>query len=237
MKLAVVIPTYKHHIPLLKATLDSIVGQTCLPDLVLVQASSCDIECSAILEGLRQPIWPFPLIILETEKAQHAAENKNEGVRALPEDIDIISFFDSDDLMHPRRIEFVKRYISEGYDAVYHGHTRTPDWDMWQEPNPVIDCYIKQETVADAFSAKPFTIRRLIFLDEEDDEVSYTDGPVTLRKKCFSRINYNEDAKGHQDCLFASELFRAGYKLLNLNLPLMVYIPVSHEERIKKNAV
>jgi hypothetical protein len=93
MKLAVVIPTYKYHIPLLKATLESIVAQTCFPDLVIVHASSCDTECRRILAGLRNARWPFPLLILETEKAQHAAQNKNDGAAAVPEEIDVISFF------------------------------------------------------------------------------------------------------------------------------------------------
>jgi hypothetical protein len=102
MKLAVVIPTYKYHIPLLKALLENIVGQTCLPDLVLIQASSCDAECSAILAELRAATWPFRLSILETERVQHIAENKNVAIAALPQDIDVVSFFDSDDVMHPR---------------------------------------------------------------------------------------------------------------------------------------
>ena len=104
MKLAIVIPTYKYHIPVLKRTLESVAQQTCPPDLVIVRASSCDAKCSGILAELRLFPWPFPLTILETDKVQYAGQNRNEGVAAVPDDIDIISFFDSDDLMHPRRI-------------------------------------------------------------------------------------------------------------------------------------
>lgn len=234
MKLAVVIPTYKYHIPLLKATLESIVAQTCFPDLVIVHASSCDTECRGILAGLRNAQWPFPLLILETEKAQHTAQNKNDGAAAVPEEIDVISFFDSDDLMHPRRIEFVKQYISEGYDVVYHGFMYSSEWNIMEEPKPILDCYIKQETVAAAFSGKHFTIRRLIFLDEEDNAITYSDGNVTLRKHCFERIKYNTEARGHQDAVFASELHQARYKLVHLSIPLMMYTRVSEEEFIKK---
>jgi glycosyltransferase involved in cell wall biosynthesis len=236
MKLAVVIPTYKYHIPLLKTVLESIVGQTCLPDLVLIRASSCHAESSAILAGLRAATWPFALMILETEKLQHVAENKNAAIATLPEDIDIVSFFDSDDVMHPRRIEYVKQYISNGYDGVYHGYTSSSEFNLMEEPRAAIDTYIKKETVSDAFSGAPFTIRRLIFLDEEDTEVGYHDGSVSLRKECFTKVQYDETAKGHQDCLFASDLHDARYRLVNLGIPLMQYIEVSLEEKSKKNA-
>jgi glycosyltransferase involved in cell wall biosynthesis len=237
MKLALVVPTYKYHIPILETMLDSVVAQTCLPDLVLIQASSCDAECSAILAGLRAATWPFPLVILETERIQHIAENKNVAIAALPSDIDIVSFFDSDDLLHPRRIEYVKQYISEGYDAVYHGLTGSSEFNLMEEPMPAVDTYIKKETVGDAFSGAPFTIRRLIFLDEEDTEVGYHDGSVSLRKECFTKVRYNESAKGHQDCLFASDLHDARYTIVNLGIPLMQYKEASLEEKSKKNAI
>jgi glycosyltransferase involved in cell wall biosynthesis len=234
MKLAVVIPTYKYHIPILKNTLDSIAKQTCAPDLVVVRASSCDAECTKALAEISAIAWPFTLTVLETDKVQHTGQNKNEGVAAVPDDIDIISFFDSDDLMHPRRLEFVKRYISEGYDVVCHSFINDKDsWNMIEEPVPVFESYIKYETVIAAFSGEPVKIGRVIFLDENDDEVGFTDGPLTMRKECFN--GYPLDARGHQDCVFFSGLHRAGYKLVNLNVGLMIYMPTPDEELLKKN--
>lgn len=153
MKLAVVIPTYKYHIPILKDTLESIAKQTCAPDLVVVRASSCDLESSRILTSIRDTAWPFPLDVLETNKLQHTGQNKNEGVAVVPDNIDIISFFDSDDLMHPRRLEFVKQYISEGYDAVCHRciGVYNRSWNMIEEPEPIIESYIKYETIYRGF--------------------------------------------------------------------------------------
>jgi glycosyltransferase involved in cell wall biosynthesis len=232
MKLAVVIPTYKYHIPVLYRTLESIAQQTCLPDLVIVRASSCDAKSSDILAELRVFAWPFPLTILETDTLQNAGENRNGGVAALPEDIDIISFFDSDDLMHPRRLEFVKQYIAEGYDVVCHGCAVLP-WNMNEEPDPVVESYIKYETIRAAFTGELVKVGRVIFLDENDDEVGFTDGPLTLRKECFN--GYASDQRGHQECIFFSELHRAGYKAIHLNMGLMIYTPTSATELVEKH--
>jgi glycosyltransferase involved in cell wall biosynthesis len=232
MKLAVVIPTYKYHIPVLKYTLDSVAEQTCIPDHVIVRASSCDAECSSILAELRLFPWPFPLTILETETVQNAGQNRNAGVAAVPDDIDIISFFDSDDLMHPRRLEFVKRYIAEGYDVVCHGFTGLP-WNMTEEPVPVVESYIKYETVRAAFTGELVKVGRVIFLDENDDEVGFTDGPLTLRKECFN--GYASDQRGHQECIFFSGLHRTGYKVINLNMGLMIYTPTLATELLEKH--
>jgi glycosyltransferase involved in cell wall biosynthesis len=234
MKLAVVIPTYKYHIPFLKNTLDSITKQTCTPELVVVRASSCDAECSRALADISAMAWPFTLTVLETDKVQHTGQNKNEGVAAVPHDIDIISFFDSDDLMHPRRLEFVKRYISEGYDVVCHGFVNDKDaWNMNEEPVPVFESYVKYATVMAAFTNEYIKIGRVIFLDENEDEVDFTDGPLTLRRQCFN--GYPLDSRGHQDCVFFSGLHRAGYKVVNLNMGLMVYTPTSDGERLQRN--
>ena len=231
MKIAVVIPTYKYHIPVLKRTLDSVGAQTCLPDLVIVRASSCDADCTRALAEIRAMSWPFPLTIVETDKLQNAGQNRNEGVALVPDEIDIISFFDSDDLMHPRRLEVVKRYIAEGYDVVCHGFTGLP-WNMTEEPAPIVKSYIKYETIRAAFSGELVKVGRVIFLDENDDEVGFTDGPLTLRKECFN--GYALDQRGHQECIFFSGLHRAGYKVINLNMGLMVYTPTLATELLEK---
>ena len=234
MKLAVVIPSYKYHIPVLQNTLDSIAKQTCAPDIVVVRVSSCDAECSRALANIQAIEWPFPLKVLETDKVQHTGQNKNEGVAAVPHDIDIISFFDSDDLMHPRRLEFVKRYISEGYDVVCHNFVNDTDsWNMIQEPTPVFESYVKYETITAAFTDEKVKVGRVTFLDENHDEVAFTDGPLSLRRRCFN--GYPLDARGHQDCVFFSGLHRAGYKLVNLNMGLMIYMPTPDRERLEKN--
>ena len=66
--------------------------------------------------------------------------------------------------------------------------------------------------------------------------MGYHDGSLTMRRECFDKIQFQEEAKGHQDCKFYSDLHRAGYKVVTIRNELMLYMTVSDEERAKKNA-
>jgi hypothetical protein len=72
-----------------------------------------------------------------------AAQNRNEGVALVPDDFDVISFFDSDDIMHPRRMELIERCYKEHptVDVVLHSAQSGPlvvtediVWDPIEEP-------------------------------------------------------------------------------------------------------
>ena len=130
------------------------------------------------------------------------------------------------------RQEYIEAAIAEGYDVVCHGFTGLP-WNMTEEPVPVVESYIKYETVRAAFTGELVKVGRVIFLDKNDDEVGFTDGPLTLRKECFN--GYASDQRGHQECLFFSGLHRAGYKVINLNMGLMIYTPTSATELLEKH--
>lgn len=101
MRFGVAIPCYKYHLPQLKRCLDSIEAQTLKPDQVVVSCSSTE-EAE-----LPQYNYSFPLTILTKSERQNAAQNRNRAATAL-QDIDLISFFDADDVMHPQRLEFIK---------------------------------------------------------------------------------------------------------------------------------
>ena len=240
MKLAVVIPSYKNHVPLLNKVLKSIVNQTRLPDIVIIKVSSCDASCKDIVDNLRKASWPFTLEILETESVQLTGQNRNECIAAVPDDIDIISNFDSDDIMHPRRLEFVERFILEGADVVCHtamdGALTDSDyiWNMEETPEPIRDYYLKFETCSVLLSGKDILMKRLIFLDDNDDEVGFVDGPVTFRRECFKHAQYDIHAIGYQDCKFLGELYGAGYKFINLKNSLMIYTRLSEAEYNQK---
>ncbi len=240
MKIAVVIPSYKNHVPLLNRLLQCIVKQTRLPEIVIIKVSSCDASCKDILDELRAGAWPFTLQILETESVQLTGQNRNECIAALPDDINIVSNFDSDDIMHPRRLEFVERFILEGADVVCHtamdGSSTDSEyvWNMEETPEPIRNSYLKFETCPILLLDKEVVIKRLIFLDENDDEVGFVDGPVTFRRECFKHIQYDINAIGYQDCKFLSELHRAGYTFINLKNNLMIYTRLSQDEYNKK---
>lgn len=113
--IGVVIPCHKPHIPFLKECLDSIETQTTKPDSVIVMCSSSLPE--DIPASYRQ--YSFRLEIITREGRYNAAENRNEGIKRTK--TDIVSFFDADDVMHPQRIEMIRKCI-EGSDILFHGY-------------------------------------------------------------------------------------------------------------------
>jgi hypothetical protein len=101
LTIGVVIPCYKAHIPLLGRVLWSINRQSRLPDMVIVSCSSS--EESDIL--YRSEDYKFPLKIYTHRDLRNTSQNKNFGTSQI--NTDIVTYFDSDDIMHPQRIETI----------------------------------------------------------------------------------------------------------------------------------
>ena len=109
--IGVAIPCYKYHIPKLTRCLDSIEAQTVKPNKVVVVCSSSE------QYDIPNYNYSFPLDIVVRPDRRNAAQNRNQAASLL--DTDLISFFDGDDIMHPQRIEFVKKNTR---DILLHGH-------------------------------------------------------------------------------------------------------------------
>ena len=159
MLIAVVVPTYRAHFTFLESLLENIGQQTRAPNLVVIRASSCQVEDIPFLESLQARLWPFPLKIVSTAAKQYAAQNRNEGSDAVPEFFDAISYLDSDDLMHPRRLEIVEKMLEEGADVVLHSYmhgAREVAPKLWDVGEPVVEW--------DPFSFRPTGISNRHFV-------------------------------------------------------------------------
>jgi len=232
MRLAVVIPSYHRHIPFLPRLLESINKQTRLPDLVVVRISSCGLEEIPLLQKLREIDLSFLLVIHETEKLQMAAQNRNEGVELVPPGFDIISFFDSDDIMHPRRIELLERCFQEypSADLILHSGQSGPltqeeksiIWEPIEEPLKVHlnKCSLKPQMIAGPFKMVPFKLERVVFEKEVSGQLN---GHCSIRRHCFEKVQFVEDAYGYEDSLFVSELYKLGCGILAMDAQLMYY--------------
>jgi len=106
--IAVAIPCYRPHIQKLVRCLESIEAQTLKPEGVVVSCSSSREE--DIPEGLASR-FSFPLIVRTTPERRNAAQNRNTAAAILLDTFGaaVVSFFDADDVMHPQRLEFVRR--------------------------------------------------------------------------------------------------------------------------------
>jgi hypothetical protein len=251
MKIALVIPTYKPHFIYLEKLCKNITEQTRLPDLVVIRASSCDTEeAGAQLAALSKQQWPFPLQILDTPAQQFQAQNRNEGAAAVPPDFDVISFFDSDDLMHPRRLEFLERVFLQGAEAVFHGcvraHTTTElEWETFDAPpGHVWDSFVLQKESAiqsgnqivsrsEILKAPPdsilpigreVTFFRPIPMDEELEECLDTHyGHLSILQSLLKIVRFDEEALGYEDAKIISDIIFQRRKTASIRAKLSFY--------------
>jgi hypothetical protein len=243
MKIALVIPTYKPHYIYLQGLCKNAAEQTRLPDLVVIRASSCDAEARLLLDNLHKTAWPFPLLILETAAQQCQAQNRNEGAEAVPAEFDIISFFDSDDLMHPRRLEFLERVFHQGAEAIIHSQQDHLAWDSFETPPPhVWDSILLQKESAiqagnqivscsewlKAYSSRPIgkeiTFLRPIPMDEElEEQLGMHFGHVSVTRKLFQEIRFDTEALGYEDAKFFSDIVAQRHRTASIRAKLSFY--------------
>jgi hypothetical protein len=248
MKIALVIPTYKPHFIYLNQLCKNIAEQTRLPDLVVIRASSCDCEAAKnLLQEVSAEVWPFPLQILDTAAQQYQAQNRNEGAAAVPPDFDVISFFDSDDLMHPRRLELLERLFLQGAEAVLHdcimGET-APEWETYDTPpSHVWDSILLQKEsaiqienqIASRYeilkaypglilTGKEITFLRPIPMDEDlVEELRGTLGHVSIVARLLKTVRFDEDALGYEDAKFVSDIVFQRYRTATVRAKLSFY--------------
>jgi len=250
MKIALVVPTYKPHYVYLNRLCSNIAEQTRLPDLVIIRASSCDEAAKTILEEVLGAEWPYPLKILDTPEKQYQAQNRNEGADAVPPDFDIISFFDSDDLMHPRRLEFIESVFEQGAEAVFHDYSHReqsftrPEWDTYDSVHAMRNSILlqKESAVQEGTKivsrsecatifpdikmvGKEVVFYRPIPMDEElEMEMSVHFGHASVLTRVFKLIRFDEAALGYEDAKFASDIVFQHYDTAHVQEKLSVYL-------------
>jgi len=239
MLIAVVVPTYRAHFIFLESLLENIGQQTRAPNLVVIRASSSQVEDIPFLEELATRSWPFPLKILPTSAKQYAAQNRNEGSDAVPEFFDAISYFDSDDLMHPRRIELVEKMLEKGADVVLHSYVDGPreavKWWYVGEPVAEWDPFsFKLEKTYSHVKKRYITFYRAIY---DTDQFWLHSAHITVRLACFKAVQFDETAFRYEDSQFLSNVIRSAYKSAALENKLSYWSLVSEKEENKKYLV
>jgi cellulose synthase/poly-beta-1,6-N-acetylglucosamine synthase-like glycosyltransferase len=115
MKLGVCIPCHANHLDLLPNCLESIRQQTRVPDVVVVSVSSAT-------------TYPeLPCRVLVRSELICAGENRNIAARSIADTVDVLTFIDADDVMHPRRIEMIEKHFTDHPELDYFVHSYTND--------------------------------------------------------------------------------------------------------------
>ena len=114
--IGIAIPCYKPHHHFLTRLINSIVAQTRRPDQVVISCSSWDHDGRQEFDA-----GGIPVTIVYAKRRIVQAENRNIAASLL--NTDILSFIDADDIMHPRRTEYILRTFQETQcDGVVHNY-------------------------------------------------------------------------------------------------------------------
>ena len=213
MKIAVIVPSWIVDIEKIPFLLDSIEQQSRKPDIVVLCISS--IPSDMVIEF---PGYSFPIQIKRTEIKQSSAQNRNTGIFFAKEEYDILSFIDSDDLMHPQRLEFLEKFFKETqYSAIVHGYIgdlfgTEINWNLYSLDIPIIPKFISDSKMAHY-------------------------GHVSIRSLVAEDLLFPTDKAtiGKEDTVFIENMESAGFTLGFLEIPLSFYTQCSKEERIEKD--
>ena len=207
MKIAVIVPSWfedKDKIPFL---FDSIEKQTRKPDLVLLCISSIPTEMQLSFPG-----YSFPIQIEKSEKQQSAAENRNRGIFITKDTFDILSFFDSDDLMHPQRLECIERgFLDTTYSGLVHNYLA----DTIENHKEWI-IYPSQ-----------FEITR------KNDSKYSANGHISIRSSVaeFALFPVDKNTIGKEDSLFIEIMEEQGLEIGMIELQLSFYRQYPYKEK------
>ena len=68
------------------------------------------------------------------------------------------------------------------------------------------------------------------------DGERYLDGHCSFRRSFFNKVHFNPEARGYQDTLFCSELYREGAEVVYLKNRLSYYVHLPIKMRDEKLA-
>jgi hypothetical protein len=191
MKIGVAIPCYVGHIDKLYELLDSIETQTRTPDKVVVSSSSTD-----KLELPKK--YKFEIEVFLTSGKLNASQNRNIAISHLQE-MDFITVFDADDIMHPQRIETLC-YVFEKYDAdvILHNFLFENNFQEFTDVNVRINLLKQCHSGC------------IIHCDNAYNYVEHIHhSQISFKRYIFDKVKYPEESiyNRREDCIFCHRVF------------------------------
>lgn len=206
LTIGVAIPCYSGHVNYIVPLLDNITSSIRVPDDIVISCSSSENDriLSFVHKGVPVRIW------YSTERLNQAT-NRNRAASLLK--TDLISFFDADDLMHPKRLAFVCDVFESRPDisGIYHNYSLESvscrDNPFWEESEPII--------INESIVRHP-TLPGILVFTRRDNGYAIHHAQVTIRRDVFSTLKFDEDWKYYriEDSVY-------GAKLVNNKVPLL----------------
>lgn len=226
VRIAVVIPTYRPHIESLRGLLADIEKQTRIPDIVSVAASSVTPAEIADLSG-----YSFRFLLESTSEKRNAAENRNVAAAvAIAAGADVVSFFDSDDTMHPGRTEYLAKAFEKNpdTDVILHSYDYNTTFTQWGHLPSDIQilhdiAFFKHEPMYSPFEDRGIDFYRVCFEGEGGEEIRGHYGHVSVRASTFEKVWQTPSALGYEDAKYAADLLKENYAFGNIPYALSCY--------------
>jgi hypothetical protein len=209
--IGVAVPCYQPHHHYLNRLIDNMIGQTRRPDYVVISCSSWtsdkrkDMVCGGI-----------PITILYWKRRIVQAENRNIAAAALG--TDIITFIDADDLMHPRRLEFIlEAFQKTNCDVIVHGYQnikygKNEPFEEEPELKLTDDVIVKNPTQPGCMT--------------QHGDKPFHHAHIGITKKTFSRFQYPIEERYYrmEDSVYLATLVQNGMNIRHLDNKLSQYM-------------
>jgi hypothetical protein len=226
---AVVIPaTYADlESGVLLETLASIRNQTDLPDEVVIRFSS-SAGVGGEIPTLESVLRPIPSVVLSTSKYQNPGQNRNVATTVVKSQF--ISFFDSDDEMHPLRVNTLRKLFTNTpkLDMILHGLTFTREGG-WPLSNDASMDVLGKTWLCE--NERRSGAAGTLWLDHSSLKHIITHGHVSIRKDVLKRHRFGNERSG-EDCKFVRSVLQdicssRDREAVLVDEPFTFYIPRS----------
>jgi glycosyltransferase involved in cell wall biosynthesis len=193
--IGVAIPCYSGHAHLLNSLLENIYNSTVKPSQIALSCSSWDKD--ELVTGNYKDI---PIKVKYSKRQINQAENRNIAASLL--DTELISFIDSDDLMHPQRLEYIiEAFKQSSFDVIYHTYEIKHD-DEYNDPFEPLNSVnlLNIPFVTDANKSLGLLIA--------GNSVPLHNSHLTIKKKIMKRFKFDENWEVYrsEDSLFSRML-------------------------------
>jgi glycosyltransferase involved in cell wall biosynthesis len=197
MKIGVAIPCYSGHVSHLYQLLDSIDEQTVLPHKVVV--------CSSSTNNIQlTKEYKFPIYLVITPDKKTAAENRNIAIQNLT-DMDCVTFFDADDIMHPQRIEILlNTFAMYNCDIILHNYSNATENNNVHRFEPIHHVNARTGTLVKSWSG---SITHMKGYNEAIDKIHHSQ--VTVKQWVLKIVRFPEEQAFYckEDCEFCFRVF------------------------------
>jgi glycosyltransferase involved in cell wall biosynthesis len=203
MKIGVCIPCHSSYVQYLERLIYSIEKQTVQPSVVCISISGVDIIPSYSSS--------LNLLLIHTSENKNAGQNRNIAANEIYKTVDVITFMDADDYMHPRRIESLHTVFSQGScDVFLHAFCSTHKGIPMSE----LESITKNIQISGTHSDNVKLCGDFIgAYNSTGKDIIIANGHISCISSVFPTIQVNEHAVGYEDSLFTGTLFARGYRV------------------------